>query len=135
MHTAEGEDCGHPSEEDGEEDENNVFEKEEDLERARVTPILEDIIHYIDDPHSPGNQYTEMTPLWTFELLRMSGSKALDIVRNQFSVPSRQALSQRPPSSYIRSDLTDFSLVVERVGHGATVCAEKLAARTVRGAF
>jgi hypothetical protein len=26
MHTAEGEECGGPSEEDGEEDENNLFE-------------------------------------------------------------------------------------------------------------
>jgi hypothetical protein len=55
MHTAEGEDCGRPSEEDGEEDENDLFEEEGDLEWARVSPILEDIIRHIGEPHSPGN--------------------------------------------------------------------------------
>jgi hypothetical protein len=99
----------------GEEDENNRFEKEDDLEGARVSSILEDIIRHIDDQHSPGNRYIEMTRLWTIEFLRTCGSKALDMVRDQFSVPSRQDLSQRPPSNYLRSDLTDFSLVAERV--------------------
>jgi hypothetical protein len=56
-----------------------------------------------------------MTRLWTLELLRTYGSKAFDMVRDRFSVPSRQALSQMLPSNYIRSDLTDFSLVVGRV--------------------
>jgi hypothetical protein len=93
MHTAEGEDSGRPSEEDGEEDENNPFKEEDDLEGARVSPMLEDIIPHVDGPHSPGNQYPEMTRLWTFELLRTCGSKALDVVCGQFSVPSRQALS------------------------------------------
>jgi hypothetical protein len=115
MHTAEGENCGHPSEEDGEEDENNLFEEEDNLEGVRMIPVLEDIICYIDDTHSPSNRYAEMTRLWVFELLRTWGSKAFDMVRDQFSVLSRQALSQRSPSNYVRSDLTEFSLVVERV--------------------
>jgi hypothetical protein len=34
MHTAEGEDFGRPSEEDGNEDDNNLFEEENDLEGA-----------------------------------------------------------------------------------------------------
>jgi hypothetical protein len=37
-------------------------------------------------------------------------------VRDQFSVASRQTLSQSHPSNYVRSDLTNFSLVVEWVG-------------------
>jgi hypothetical protein len=37
------------------------------------------------------------------------------MVRDQFSVPSRQALSQVPPSNYVRPDLTDFLLAVEWV--------------------
>jgi hypothetical protein len=37
------------------------------------------------------------------------------MVRDQVSVPSRQALSQKPPFNCVRSDLIDFSLVVERV--------------------
>jgi hypothetical protein len=56
-----------------------------------------------------------MMRLWTFELLRAYGSKVFDVVRDEFSVPSRQALSQRPPFNYVWSDLTDFSLMVERV--------------------
>jgi hypothetical protein len=115
MHTAEEEDCGCPSEGDGGEDENNLFEAQDDLERARVSPILEDVIRHIDDPHSPGTRYIEMTRQWTFEFLRTCENKAHDMVRHQFSVPSRQALSQWPPSNYVRSDLTDFWLVVERV--------------------
>jgi hypothetical protein len=115
MHTAEGENCGCPSEEDGEEYDNNLFEEENDLAGARVSPILEDVIRHIDGPHSPGNRYTEMTRLWTFELLRTCGGKVPDIVRDQFSGPSRQVLSQRPPSNYVRSDLADFSLVIGRV--------------------
>jgi hypothetical protein len=115
MHTAEGEDCRHPSKEDGEEDENSLFEEEDDLERTRVNTILEDIIRHVDDPHSPGNRYTEMTLLSPFELLCTCGNEAADILRDQFLVPSRQALSQRLPSNYVRSYLTDFSLVIERV--------------------
>jgi hypothetical protein len=49
MYTAKGEDCGRPSEEDSEEDENNLFEEEDSLERARVSPILEDVIRHIHD--------------------------------------------------------------------------------------
>jgi hypothetical protein len=115
MRTAEREDCGRSSEEDGEGAENNLFEEENDLEGPKVSPILEDFIRHIDDSHSPTNQNTEMTGLWTSELLHMCGSKASDMVHDQFSVPSRQGLSQRPPSNYVRSDLTDFSLVIERV--------------------
>jgi hypothetical protein len=55
MRTAEEGDCGCPNEEDGEEDEKNLFEEEDDREGARVSPILEDVIRRIDDPHSPGN--------------------------------------------------------------------------------
>jgi hypothetical protein len=51
MYTAEGEDCGRPSEEDGDEDENKLFEEEDDFEGARVSSILEDVIRHIDDPH------------------------------------------------------------------------------------
>jgi hypothetical protein len=91
MHTTEKEDCGIPSEVNGEEGENKWFEEEDDFEGARVGPILEEIICHIDDPHSPGNQYTETTRLWTFELLRTCGSKVLDMVRGQFSVSSRHA--------------------------------------------
>jgi hypothetical protein len=115
MHTAEGQDCVRLSEEDSKEDENNLFEAEDDLEGARVSAIMEDVIRHIDDPHSPGNRYTEMMRVWTFELLRTCGSKALDMVCDQFLVPSRQVFSQRHPSNYVRSGLTDFSLVVERV--------------------
>jgi hypothetical protein len=107
MYIAEGEYCERPSE-DGEEDENNLFEEEDDHEGARVSPTLEGVIRHVDDPHSPGNQYNEVMQLWTFELLRTRGRKALDMVRDQFSGSSRQALSQRPPSNYVRSDLTDF---------------------------
>jgi hypothetical protein len=70
MHAAGEEDCGRPSEENDEKDENNLFEDEDDLEGARVSPILEDVIRRINDPHSPGNRYTEMARLWTFEFLR-----------------------------------------------------------------
>jgi hypothetical protein len=49
MDTAEGEDCGYPSEEDSEEDENSLFEEEDDLEGAQVSPIMEDIICHIDE--------------------------------------------------------------------------------------
>jgi hypothetical protein len=70
-----------------------------------VSPILEDVIRHIDDPHSPGHRYPEMTPVWIFELLRICGSKALGIVRDTFSVPSRQALSKASlPSRPIRLD-------------------------------
>jgi hypothetical protein len=93
MHTAEGEDCRRLSEEDDEEDEKNLCDEDDNLRGARVSPILEDVIRPINDSYSPGNRDTEMTRLWTFEFLRTSGSKALDLVRNQFSVPSRQALS------------------------------------------
>jgi hypothetical protein len=105
---AEGEDLGRPSEEDGEEDENNVFEEENEFEGARVSLILEDVIRHIDYLHAPGNRYTEMTRLWAFGLLRTCGSKALGMVRGQFSVPPCQVLSQRPPSNYVQSDLIDF---------------------------
>jgi hypothetical protein len=55
------EDCGRPTEEDSEEDENNLFEEEDDLDEARVSPTLEEVIRHIDDPLSPGNRYTEIT--------------------------------------------------------------------------
>jgi hypothetical protein len=38
MDTAKGQDCGRPSEEDGEENENILFEEEANLEGARVSP-------------------------------------------------------------------------------------------------
>jgi hypothetical protein len=44
VHTSGEDDCGRASEEDGEEDENNLFEEEDDLEGARVSPIIEDLI-------------------------------------------------------------------------------------------
>jgi hypothetical protein len=94
---------------------NNLFEEEDDLKGARMVPMLEDAIHHIDDPHSPGNRYTEMTRLWVFELLRPYANKALDMVRDQSSVLSRQTLSQTPPSNSLQSDLTDFPLAIERV--------------------
>jgi hypothetical protein len=56
-----------------------------------------------------------MTRLWAFELLRTCESKAPNMVHDEFSVPSRHALSQKIPFNNVRSDLTDFSLVVERV--------------------
>jgi hypothetical protein len=115
MHTAKGEDCGGRSEEDGKEDENNLFEEGDDLEGARVSPIREDVIPHIDDPRSPDNRYSEMRRLWTFELLRTCGNKATDMARDQFLVPSRQALSQMSPYNYFWLDLTDFSLMVEWV--------------------
>jgi hypothetical protein len=37
------------------------------------------------------------------------------MLRDQFSVPSRQALSQMPPSNYVWSDLANSSLMIERV--------------------
>jgi hypothetical protein len=80
-----------------------------------MSPILEDVSLHVNDPHSPGNQYPEITRLWTFELLRTCGSKTINMVRDQLSVSSRQALSQRFPFNYPRLDLTDFPLVVERV--------------------
>jgi hypothetical protein len=63
MHTTGGQDCGRPSEEAGEENENNQFEEEDDLEEARVSPILENVFRHIVDPHFPGNQYTTITRL------------------------------------------------------------------------
>jgi hypothetical protein len=100
-----------------------------------VSPILEDIISHVDDPRSPGNRYTDMTPLWTFELLHACGNKVIDMVRDQFSVPSRQALFQKPLSNYVRSDLTDFRWESSGFGHGTPICAEKSATSTVRDAF
>jgi hypothetical protein len=94
MDIAEGEDCGRPSEGDDERDESNLFEEKYDLETARVSPILEGVIRHIDDSHSPGNRHAEMTRLWVFELLRTCGSKAFNMVRDQFSGRSRQALSK-----------------------------------------
>jgi hypothetical protein len=135
MPTAEGEDCGAPSKEESEEDESNLFEEADDLEGARVNLIPEDVIRHVDVPHSPGNRCTEMTRLWAFELLYTCGSKVLNMVRHQFSVPSRQALSQRPPSNCVRSDLTDFSLVVQRIRTRHNNLRGKIGHRAARSAF
>jgi hypothetical protein len=54
MDTTEGEDCGRPSKENGEEGEGNLFEEERDLEGTRLSPILEDVIGHINDSHSLG---------------------------------------------------------------------------------
>jgi hypothetical protein len=56
MATAEEKECGRPSAENSEEDENNLVEEEDDLEGARVSPILEDVICHINDSRSPGNR-------------------------------------------------------------------------------
>jgi hypothetical protein len=95
METAGGEDCGCLSEEDGKEAENNLFEEEDDVEGARVSPKLEDAIRHIDNPHSPGNRQTEKTRLWEFELLRTCGSKAMIVVRGAFSLGSLSNASLR----------------------------------------
>jgi hypothetical protein len=95
-----------------------LFEEEHDelhRELSAGNPILHDIRRHIEDPRSPGNRYLEETRRWAFDLLRTCGSKALTLVRKEFPVPSRQALSQKPPSGYARSDLTDANLIVERV--------------------
>jgi hypothetical protein len=41
-------------------------------------------------------------------------------------VPSRQSLYLKPPAGYIRSDLTDSSLVADRIGAWRRKCAEHL---------
>jgi hypothetical protein len=100
MDAAEGQDCGRPGEEK-EDDESDLFEEEDDLEGAQVSPILKDVIRHIDEPHSPESRYTEMTRMWALEPLRTCGSKALNMVHDQSSVPSGQALSHwLPPITF-----------------------------------
>jgi hypothetical protein len=59
---------GRPSEEDDKEDETNLLEEEDNHEGVRVSPILEDLIRHVDDPHFPGSRHAEMTRLWACEL-------------------------------------------------------------------
>jgi hypothetical protein len=114
MDTTGGEDYVRPSKEYDEEDKNNLFKEEDDLEGARLSLILADAIRHIDDPPSPCNRYTEMTRLWTVELLRTVEARPSICFATSFRY-HRVQLSQRPPSNSVRSDLTDFSLGVERV--------------------
>jgi hypothetical protein len=93
-----------------------LFEEEDKMpELSDGNPILDDILRHIHDPHSPGNRYCEDIRRWAFEILRTCGAKGLKLVRGEIPLPSRQALSQKPPSGYARSDLTDKDLIVERV--------------------
>jgi hypothetical protein len=115
---AEGRPCGVLGEEDEEETEEEgvrLFDSAYDFEHPDENSILDDVLRHTDHPRAPGNRYADRTWQWTFNLLRTSGNKSLKMIRGEFSLPSRQALSPRPPSGYVRSDLTDFSLGIARV--------------------
>jgi hypothetical protein len=97
---AEGGPCGGLDEgEDEEETEEEgacPFGAAHDFEHPDENSILYDVLRSIDHPRSPGNRYTDRAREWTFELLRTCGRKALKMIRGEFSLPSRQALPQRP---------------------------------------
>jgi hypothetical protein len=69
------------------------FEEEEEIEPLGVNPILIDILRDAQDPRSNGIRYREEIAWWAFEMLRMCGTKALNIARRAFPQPSRQTLS------------------------------------------
>jgi hypothetical protein len=106
---------GEEDEEEIEEEGARLFDAAEDFEHSDENSILSDVLRQIDHPRSPGNRYIDRTPQWASELLWTCGTKALKMIRDEFSLRSYHALSQRPPSGYVRSDLTGLSLVVARV--------------------
>jgi hypothetical protein len=94
----------------------NAFDQEDDPQLSAGNPILDDVLRNLNNPHSPGNRYSEDTRRKAFEILVTCGGKALELTRTGgFPLPSRQALAHKPPSMYARSDLTDFRLVAQRV--------------------
>jgi hypothetical protein len=77
--------------------------------------IIDDLMRHLEAPRSRGNRYKPETRKWAFELLRTCGSKALDLVRQELPLPSRQALCCNPPKGYEPSDLTDPNLIAKRI--------------------
>jgi hypothetical protein len=93
-------------------------------EIPETSTILAEIIRNAQDPRSSGIRYSEETRQWAFELLRTCGTKALAITRRIVPLPSRQSFYSKPPMGYTRSDLTNFSLVADRIHAWRKTCGE-----------
>jgi hypothetical protein len=59
----------------------SLFDAADDFEHPDENSILDDVLRYINHPHSPGNRYTGRTWQWTFKLLRTRGSKVFKMIR------------------------------------------------------
>jgi hypothetical protein len=103
------------AQEEEEEDLNDPFDDDNDIDPTNADAILDDILRCATHPQSHGNRYAEQTRQWAFELLQTCGRKALMIARRVIPLPSRQSLCRNPPVGYERSDLTELSLVLDRV--------------------
>jgi hypothetical protein len=90
------------------------FEEEESFERPESNPIVDDITPFAPHPRSNGNRCGEETRQLAFDLLRACGINAPTIRRDRIPFTS-QSLYLKLPDGWARSDLTDLSLVLERV--------------------
>jgi hypothetical protein len=93
-------------------------------------PVIADLILNSRHAGYQGNRYSPKTREFTFELLRTCVTPALASVRKHISLPSRQSLCRKPPEGYERSDLTDLSLITDRIRRWRSSISGKLSTST-----
>jgi hypothetical protein len=89
-------------------------------------PIANDIHRLLRHPRSLGDRYYPETRQFAFELLRICGSKAIEIVQRNAPFHSRQTLIASPLGGYRRSDLADSKLVSDRMYSWCRMISNKL---------
>jgi hypothetical protein len=86
-----------------------------DLNPTPGNPIIEDVLRNASVSNPSGRRYSAESREFGWDLLRTCGPSALDAIRREIPLPSRQSLSRHPETSLPLPDLANWEAIPERI--------------------